>query len=373
MSGARKKYSDQEFRDIWFRVGQSPTLFAQATGLAYSAAHNRATRLKLPLISGNPGYESTVHGAYVRARRLDIDSGVMLIASDLHIMPGGLWPGVLAFIAACHVLRPRAVVLNGDLTDHANLSRHARIGWNPRVRVADELHAVQSALQSIRDAAPEAQRFRTIGNHDLRFDGRLSNVAPEYEGIAGMSLADHLPDWPDSWRLQVNDHLAVKHRFRGGIHAAWNNSLHAGMSIACGHDHTLEVKAIGDYRGRRYGIQTGMLADPQHHQFEYAEDNPNRWQPGFVVLTWHRGQMLPPELCEVRGGQAWFRGSLLWSAGDERGSAGDEREGAAATPGPARKQPQARTNAGEGRSKGNRVGTREPDGEGRQLRRKRPA
>jgi hypothetical protein len=310
--------SDDEFRRIWFEVGQSPTAFSKATGAFYSAAHARATRLGLPFISGNPAYEPSNGGAYTRVQHVSMDSGTMLIASDLHLMPGVSWPGVRAFIEACVVLTPSVIVLNGDLADHAALSRHVRVGWNPRVKVADELHAVQSVLQDIRDAAPKAKAYRTIGNHDLRFDGRLSNVAPEYEGIAGMSLADHLPDWPDSWRIQVNRDLTVKHRFRGGIHAGWNNTINAGMSIACGHDHTLEVKAAGDYRGRRYGIQTGMLADPLHHQFEYAEDNPNRWQVGFVVLTWHRGELLPPELCEVRGGVAWFRGSEIWSADDDR-------------------------------------------------------
>lgn len=360
--------SEEEFRTLWFEYGQSPTVFSRETGRSIRGIISRAVEMGLPTVSNNPGYTPPENGAYTRSRDLHVEDGVVLIASDMHVMPGQMWPALSAFVEACKQLQPVAIVMNGDLADHANLSRHVRVGWNPRVRVAEELHAVQSALQDIRDAAPKAKTLRTIGNHDLRFDGRLSNVAPEYEGIAGMSLADHLPDWPDSWRVEINGTLAIKHRFRGGVHAAWNNTLHAGMSIACGHDHTLEVKATCDYRGRRYGIQTGMLADPSHWQFEYAEDNPNRWQPGFVVLTFHRGEMLPPELCEVRGGQAWFRGSLLWSAGNERKGRATASEQAA-------RDDQARKGS-EGRSARDRMGARDVGrgrGEIRQQRAGRPA
>jgi len=104
----------------------------------------------------------------------------------------------------------------------------------------------------------------------------------------------------------------VKHRFNGGIHAAYQNTLKAGTNIVTGHTHYLEVKPWGDYRGRRYGVQTGTLAEPDSPAFSYCEDAPTAWCSGFAVLTYDKyGNLLPPELLEVIDGVAVFRGKAV--------------------------------------------------------------
>ena len=44
---------------------------------------------------------------------------------------------------------------------------------------------------------------------------------------------------------------------------------------------------------------------------EYAENAPSQACSGFVVLTWKDGRMLPPEMCEVIDGKAYFRGEVV--------------------------------------------------------------
>lgn len=47
--------------------------------------------------------------------------------------------------------------------------------------------------------------------------------------------------------------------------------------------------------GRRYGVDTGTLADPDGPQFvDYLEASPTNWASGFAVLTFHGGKLLPP-------------------------------------------------------------------------------
>jgi hypothetical protein len=105
----------------------------------------------------------------------------------------------------------------------------------------------------------------------------------------------------------------IKHRLQhGGIHSSYNNVLKSGISTCSGHTHLLEVKGWGDYKGRRYGISTGMLADPESSAFHYLEDNPVPWCQGFAILHFDNdGRLLPPELCEVVEGVAYFRGSSI--------------------------------------------------------------
>jgi hypothetical protein len=101
------------------------------------------------------------------------------------------------------------------------------------------------------------------------------------------------------------------HRFHGGIHAGWNNAVNAGLSFISGDTHSLEVKPMVDMRGRRYGVQCGMLADPAWPCFAYTQGNTRLWTPGFAVLTYRNGELMPPELCEIINGVAWFRGQEI--------------------------------------------------------------
>ena len=110
----------------------------------------------------------------------------------------------------------------------------------------------------------------------------------------------------------INDNVMIKHRYHNGIHATYNNTLKSGRSIVTGHLHRLAVTPWADYNGRRYGVDTGTLSDPHSAQFDYAENNPSPHTSGFAVLTFKDGLMLPPELVEVIGSQAFFRGETVF-------------------------------------------------------------
>lgn len=83
------------------------------------------------------------------------------------------------------------------------------------------------------------------------------------------------------------------------LSSSQRGSAVAGITTVSGHTHLLDVKAWGDYRGRRYGIQTGCVADLESASMEYAENNPSPACPGFVVLTFCNGRLLYPELKAV--------------------------------------------------------------------------
>lgn len=242
----------------------------------------------------------------------DIDSGIVLVGNDAHIWPGPFTPAIKAFIKLCKELRPKFVILNGDMFDGATVSRHARIGWERQPTVKEEIEAGQEVLDAIEKAAFKARKVWTLGNHDARFETRLAASSPEYAGIHGIHLKDHFPNWEPCWSAWIGD-VVVKHRFKGGIHARHNNSLWSGVTMVTGHTHQLGVTAVPDYRGIRWGVEGGCLAEPYGEQFgAYTEDNPRLWQAGFVVLTFKHGKVLMPELVRVYdASHVDFRGELI--------------------------------------------------------------
>lgn len=245
-----------------------------------------------------------------------ITDGVILIASDCHYWPGIVTKAHQAFCKLAKELKPKMVVLNGDILDGARISRHARIMWEKQPDLKDEIAAVQDRCSEIERAASGAKFVRTIGNHDARFENYLSSRVGEFEEMTGMTLLDYLPRWRAGWCIHLNNQTdgwtTIRHRpVAGGIHSAYNSTLKAGVSYVHGHLHKLSVTPWSDYRGRRYGVDTGTMAEPYGPQFNYTEAGPVNWASGFAVLTFHKGKLLQPELCVVEHGEAWFRGKKL--------------------------------------------------------------
>lgn len=228
---------------------------------------------------------------------LELQDGVVLVGSDAHYWPGP--PSLMhrAFVKFCKDLKPKIVILNGDVIDACSISRHPPIGWTKLPTVQEEMEAAQERTGEIEAAASKARKLWPLGNHDGRFETRLATVAPEFAKVAGTSLADHFPLWEPCWSVFINDDVVVKHRYKGGVYAPRNNTLNSGRTTVTGHLHSAKVLPFTDYNGTRWGVDTGCMADPDHRAFvDYTEDNAKDWRDGFLVMTFLGGKLLPPEL-----------------------------------------------------------------------------
>lgn len=312
--------TEAEFVDVWHRCGGSPAAVARELGISERGVYSRRDRMRargnsLDTLTG-PGGSPKPGWTFDRERRIDIPDGVVVVASDCHYWPGEPSVAHRALLKVIRGVKPRLMVLNGDVFDGGSIGRHDVFGWSDRPSAADELHASQERVGEIELALPKgAERVWNIGNHDLRFERNLASKAPQFANVRGMRLADHFPGWDLVWSTLINPGssapVMVKHRIAGGVHAGYNNTLKGGLSIVTGHTHQLEVKPWGDYRGRRWGVQTGTLADHHGPQFEYTENSPSPACSGFAVLTFRDGMLTPPELAEVIDGRCWFRGAIV--------------------------------------------------------------
>lgn len=312
--------SDKEFIDLWSRIG-SPQEMSKTTGITIRAIYSRRERIEAKLgiklkskrIQKNNDFREDQFPSrlFDPRRHLNIKDGHICVASDAHYWPGEPTVAHTAFVNVIKDIKPKLVVMNGDILDGARISRHDPTGYEEMPPLKDEIGVVKNRLAEIKRVSKDATTLRTMGNHDLRMGKYLAKYAPEIFGIEGFMLEDHLKDWPCSWSILVNNSILIKHRWHNGVHAAYNNILksHMGEAIVTGHLHRLMITPYTDYHGdRKYGVDTGTLADIKGPQFAYTEDNPVNWASGFAVLTIRDGRLLPPEICEVRGDKAWFRG-----------------------------------------------------------------
>jgi hypothetical protein len=244
----------------------------------------------------------------------DIKNGLALIGSDFHIWPGSESTALRAFKKFTKDLKPAAVILNGDVLDFPQISKHASIGWETTPAPLAEIEAAQDHLNDIvKSCGRGTRKIWTLGNHDARFETMIANTASQYKGIKGVHLSDHFPIWEKGWSAWINDEVVVKHRWKGGVHATHNNAAGSGKTMVTGHLHSQKVTPYTDYNGTRYGVDTGCVAETDHTAFiNYTEDAPLNWRSGFAVLTFKDGRLMYPELVSVWSDSAvQFRGNII--------------------------------------------------------------
>lgn len=328
-----KYVSDEEFISTWNRF-QSPSAVARALNVSVRGVFERRASLETKYAIALKTLDNASRRGRKNEQRAGIEqlaetrfthlemeadfaleSGTVVVFSDAHYWPGEPTVAHRALVKVVKDLKPTLIVANGDVFDGARISRYPR-GFEVLPTVRDEIEVVCARMSEIEKASPKSVFMRTLGNHDNRLEAYIASHAPELEGVHGTSLFDFLPRWRGSYALHINRGVdgwtVVRHvHVAGGIHSAYNSTVRAGTHFVHGHLHKLQVTPFGDYRGRRYGVDTGTLADPQGAQFRYTQGGPLNWCSGFAVLTYQNGRLLIPELVEVIDGEAWFRGSKV--------------------------------------------------------------
>ena len=315
------RITESEFIEAWKTFG-SAVAVADHFGIDVRNIHKRRRSIEarngiqlIGVAKNSPDAKIVYPANGVRATT-EIDSGVVLVASDCHYWPDVISTAHRAFVKLVKELSPKIVVINGDAFDGASISRHPAGGtWQSLPSVKQELEACQDRLEEIQKAATGAQLHFCWGNHDLRFNARLQQqVGDTFKGVMGMSLNEHFPLWRFSMSLMINGNVQIKHRLYNGIHASYNATLKSGISTVNGHLHSLKVTPWTDMTGTRYGVDTGSLADVWGDQFSYTEDSTRNHRSGFAILTFYDGKLMPPELCEVideEEGLVYFRGVVI--------------------------------------------------------------
>lgn len=308
-----QKISDHDFIKVWYEL-KSASKVSKRIGLDVRNVHFRRRRIEnkynIRLVSDDARAPEFVVRDHRKRMDVDLDDAVIFIASDAHYWPDEISTAHQAFVKLIKKNKPDIIVMNGDAFDGASISRYPKAGYDTfkTPSVKEELEAVSDRLGEIETVAGNAKLIFTMGNHDQRFEAKLANQAPEFQGVPGFSLKEHFPRWLFCMSIMINKNLMIKHRYANGLHATYNNAMKSGVSMATGHLHRLQATIVSDYSGSRWGIDTGTLCETDGDQMDYGEDNPANHCSGFAVLTIKNGRLIQPEFCAVLDGVAYFRG-----------------------------------------------------------------
>jgi hypothetical protein len=308
--------SDDEFMRLFNKIGATELAKRLETRERNIYSRRRSIEQRLSVTIPSPEKQEPIKFKYPGRVELELRNGTMLVGSDFHIWPGEESTCLRAFKKFVDDIKPSVIVLNGDVMDFPRISRHPQ-NWEKAPDPKEEIESAQDHLSDIDQRSKRgAKKIWTLGNHDARLEALYANSTPQMRGMSGVHLSDFFPAWQKAMSCFVNEGIdagttMIKHRLKGGIGAPRANTLNAGVHMVTGHLHSQKVIPVTDYRGDRYGVDTGCIADKEHPAFSYHEDSPVDWRSGFALLTYRDGRLMYPELVTKWDAKTvQFRGGL---------------------------------------------------------------
>src|SRR5574341_882730 len=139
------KCTDGEFIKL-FREFQSPIKVARALEISERNVQARKLRIEsrygiiLPINDNRAAYNTTRIINHKARINLTLSDAVLPVAGDVHVSPDKRTTIQRAFIETVRELKPKHVILVGDVFDGSRISRHPRIGFlENRPSVKDEI------------------------------------------------------------------------------------------------------------------------------------------------------------------------------------------------------------------------------------------
>lgn len=255
----------------------------------------------------------------------------ILTISDTHatfLSPFVWW----SFLRACIVLEPDYIVLNGDILEGSDISRHPKIpGWSCDLQV--EFDFAREMVKQIRKVAPDAEIIWTAGNHGLdRLAAYLSQVAPALSGLdnlrfdklagveefgvklaQGGSIASPKGTENDLPGILIHDYL-IHHGTLLGQTPHLSELRKALRSGTSGHVHRAGVSYMSHEGASISWMSTPMGCTPTAGR-AYMKGRHTGWQMGFGVTFLHPGGRVHqyPVICDE--GVCMFEGFVIEDPG----------------------------------------------------------
>ncbi|MEK9721895.1 MAG: hypothetical protein VW405_00240 [Rhodospirillaceae bacterium] len=236
------------------------------------------------------------------------DIELVLSISDTHatFLDPFTWQ---VFLCACRDLQPGVVVLNGDILEGGEISRHPKIpGWS--VSLQTEFDFAREMFRQVREVvSSDCDVVWTAGNHGLdRLAMYLTQVAPELAGLRSLKFdrlagIDDLdvtlaqggtiasPDGQeqDAPGILLHGFYRIHHGTRLGVSPAAAELKQAGRSGQSGHVHRAQLVHGTSEADRTLSWMCTPMGCTERAGRAYMKGICTGWQKGFGVAFLYPG------------------------------------------------------------------------------------
>jgi predicted phosphodiesterase len=286
-SNGLAKRARQERPETFASVELARTMIRTIRGARGDSKKNQATQ---PRPKGKAGQKPKIPPSLAESwEPFHVDAKRIGILSDIHIP----YHSEIAFgsaVAKLKAMKPDCLLLNGDIADFYQVSRHQRDPKNRRF--SEELRLVIEGLEWLRSEFPKARIIYKQGNHEERWDHFIWNRAPEIYDLAAVRI-DELTQCKRLGIEMIGDQLPIMlgklpvlhgHELPKGISSPVNAARGAYMrtkhTVLVGHSHQTSAHPEPDmFHSETHVWSTGCLCDltPQYARV-------NRWNHGMAFV-----------------------------------------------------------------------------------------
>lgn len=212
------------------------------------------------------------------------------------------------FIDVVKDVRPEIVVLNGDVFDFPQISRHRQLPGHFNLNIQTEIDfGREKIIRRVREAAPDAQIDLVVGNHEYRLVTYLADTAPalaslrtlQFDQLIGLhefevnlvcrsnflapSKGARKKEQAENWQV-IGDCFVTTHGISCARFAAAEQMRRYQMSGTSGHTHRPQLVCDNS-------LGTGPLSwmsTPMMASFAVGKDyvaEPSAWNMGFGVVS----------------------------------------------------------------------------------------
>lgn len=187
--------------------------------------------------------------------------------------------------------QPEIIGQIGDLYDQYSFSKYTTVRnqFTPQQEMRRGFKMATEMWASLRAAAPRADRFQILGNHDLRIRKRLLERLPDLDlEIRQKKLVDlDLLFAFDGVKVDMNYPNEIPFEGYLAIHGFRNKGEHVKyyhQNVVLGHLHVGGVDTIRAGNKTLWELNCGFLGNPKALVFKYGETGLRRWTPGFGLV-----------------------------------------------------------------------------------------
>ncbi len=211
--------------------------------------------------------------------------GKTAVFSDIHL---GIHDKAALIAAIQYAKQDRVenIILNGDILDSAQISRHPKHADTPKF--LNEIELAKQFLEGLRSEFKDQNIYFKIGNHEDRLERYLMQNADALAGLIDFRKLLKLDDlgmrFVESTQFMKIENTYIVHghemKVSGGVNPARALILKAAANVVMGHVHRTSFASIKSLDGKFYKAYTmGCLCKLRQAYMPHSNSN-----HGFAII-----------------------------------------------------------------------------------------
>jgi predicted phosphodiesterase len=183
--------------------------------------------------------------------------------------------------------KPDVVIQLGDLYDMYSASKFARTHdlMTPKQELAEARLAAEAFWRNVQQRAPNARCLQILGNHDVRPNKRIQEVAPELESLLNTSVLFQFSGVETTLDTSADVEIDGVIYTHGTFIKLGDHAKHYFQPVVHGHTHRGATFFMRQHGKNIWELDCGFASDETQVPLRYTATRRTGWTLGLGVVS----------------------------------------------------------------------------------------